>query len=144
MAFCRQNLGERPPSRFCLSEWQSQSSPILRPILAPTQRALRFPPQKVFVNQDGFLRLGLESIKLPAPSPNAQRDAPTWYTHGEISEGYTEPTKVTVKDVQQEIYNDIFEKKQRLAESLRTSLRIRSHNRVEQYLRKLVRLARAA
>jgi hypothetical protein len=46
--------------------------------------------QKVFLGRDGFLRVGFESIALPAPELSSPREGPTWYIHQEIVEGYTQ------------------------------------------------------
>src|SRR5207248_4539777 len=46
--------------------------------------------QKVFMSREGFFRLGMESVTVPAPLPHAPREGPTFYTHEQITQGYTQ------------------------------------------------------
>lgn len=46
--------------------------------------------QKVFVNESGFVRVGVETIDLPTHAVGEIREVPIWYVHGEVVEGYTQ------------------------------------------------------
>jgi hypothetical protein len=46
--------------------------------------------QKVFVDADGFVRIGFESIDLPGRASSDPREGPMWYIHEEVQEGYTQ------------------------------------------------------
>jgi hypothetical protein len=46
--------------------------------------------QKVLRHHEGFVRLGMESVSLPASPANLRRDVPTFYNHPQIMQGYTQ------------------------------------------------------